>query len=248
MNKFLRLIILIICCGIFLFSGYKVVTYFYGTFQTHQLNSNLIDSINKEEGRKLSFSQKYEKLLNRNSDMVAWIKIEDTQLNYPVMLTPDNEEYYLRKNFDKTYEFRGTLFLNGNANLKERDDNIIIYGHNMDDGTMFGVLRKYYDEDFYLKHKTIQFESAYENSTYEIAYAFRTVDEFGHKLFIDYYHFYNASSELEFESQMRLYERASYYHTGVTPKYGDKLITLSTCEYTEDNGRFVIVARRMENK
>ena len=246
MNKILRGILLIICIIIFLFSGYKVVTYYYGTLQTNKLNTDLIDSIKKEEGRKLSFSQKYEKLLKRNNDMVAWIKIEDTQLNYPVMLTPNDEEYYLRKNFDKKYEFRGTLFLNGNANLKERDDNIIVYGHNMDDGTMFGVLRKYYDEDFYLKHKTIQFETQYETSTYEIAYVFRTVDEIGHDLYIDYYHFFNADSSFEFNSQMDMYERVSYYDTGITPKYGDKLITLSTCEYTEDNGRFVIVARKME--
>ena len=246
MNEIIRKVLLTICISVFLFAGYKVVTYYYGTLQTKQLNTDLIDSIKNEEGRKLSFSQKYEELLKRNNDMVAWIKIEDTQLNYPVMLTPNDEEYYLRKNFDKKYEFRGTLFLNGNANLKERDDNIVIYGHNMDDGTMFGALRKYYDEDYYLNHKYIQFETLYETSTYEIAYVFRTVDELDHKLYINYYHFYNASNEDEFCAQMMKYERASYYSTGITPKYGDKLITLSTCEYTEDNGRFVIVARKME--
>lgn len=246
MNKMLRSILLIICVILFLFSGYKVITYYYGTLQTNKLNSNLADLINVEEGRTKSFSQKYEKLLKMNSDMVAWIKIEDTNLNYPVMHTPNNEEYYLRRNFNKEYEFRGTLFLNKNADLKDRDDNIIIYGHNMDDGTMFGALRKYYDESYYLNHKTIQFETAYESSTYEIAYVFRTVDEIDHDLYIDYYNFFNAESAFEFNSQMSLYEKNSYYDTKVVPKYGDKLLTLSTCEYTEDNGRFVIVARMME--
>ena len=109
MNKMLRSILLIICVILFLFSGYKVITYYYGTLQTNKLNSNLADLINVEEGRTKSFSQKYDKLLKMNSDMVAWIKIEDTNLNYPVMHTPNNEEYYLRRNFNKEYEFRGTL-------------------------------------------------------------------------------------------------------------------------------------------
>ena len=246
MYKYIKKILLLISLAVFIYSGYKVVSYYIGTLQTNKLNANLVDMIkDNEEGRIQSFTQKYAELLKKNSDMVAWIKIEDSNLNYPVMLTADNEEYYLRRNFNKEYEFRGTLFLNANANLKERDDNIIIYGHNMDDGTMFGALRKYYDEKYYLNHKYIQFESAYETSTYEIAYVFRTVDELDHPLYLDYYNFYNADSVEEFDYQMNLYEKASYYDTGVDVEYGDKLITLSTCEYTEENGRFVIVARKI---
>ena len=246
MYKYIKKILLLISLTVFIYSGYKVVSYYIGTLQTNKLNANLVDMIkDNEEGRIQSFTQKYAKLLKKNSDMVAWIKIEDSNLNYPVMITPNDEEYYLRRNFNKEYEFRGTLFLNANANLKERDDNIIIYGHNMDDGTMFGALRKYYDEKYYLNHKYIQFESAYETSIYEIAYVFRTVDELDHPLYVDYYNFYNADSVEEFDYQMNLYEKASYYDTGVDVEYGDKLITLSTCEYTEENGRFVIVARKI---
>lgn len=246
MKNILRKLLLFICLCLFIFSGYKVINYYYGTLQANKLNSNLVGMIKDEEdGRVKSFFQKYEELLKKNSDMVAWIKIEDTKLNYPVMITPNDEEYYLRRNFNKEYEFRGTLFLNKEANLKDRDDNIVIYGHNMDDGTMFGSLRKYVNKDYYLNHKTIQFETEYESSVYEIAYVFRTVDIIGDDLYLDYYTFFNADSSNEFNNQMNLYERRSYYDTGVTPRYGDKLITLSTCEYTEDNGRLVIVARKM---
>ena len=177
--------------------------------------------------------------------MIGWISIEDTKLNYPVMQTPNDEQFYLRRNFDKEYEFRGTLFINGNADLQV-DDNIMIYGHNMDDGTMFGVLRRYVDYDFYEEHKYITFDHYYDQGKYEIAYVFKTVDEVDHDLYIDYYHFYNANSAFEFNAQMQLYANASFYDTGVRPTYGDKLITLSTCEYSNENGRLVVVARKID--
>lgn len=248
MYKYIKKILLLISLAVFIYSGYKVVSYYIGTLQTNKLNANLVDMIkDNEEGRIQSFTQKYAELLKKNSDMVAWIKIEDSNLNYPVMLTADNEEYYLRRNFNKEYEFRGTLFLNANANLKERDDNIIIYGHNMDDGTMFGALKKYVNQSYYDDHKYIKFETMYENSTYEIAYVFKSVDELNHDSYINYYQFYNAASVEEFDNQMRIYQDAALYNTGVIPNYGDKLITLSTCEYSHANGRLVIVARKIED-
>ena len=248
MKKILMKVIYLISIAVFLFSAYKVVDYFYGTYRSEKAYGQLSELIKDDEGREMSFSQKYADLLAKNSDMVGWISIEDTKLNYPVMLTPNNEEYYLRRNFDKKYEFRGTLFLNKEANLKNRDDNMIIYGHNMDDGTMLGSLRKYTRYSYYQEHKYIRFENLYDNGLYEIAYVFKTVDQKSHSLYINYYDFLNASSKEEFDKQMKLYANASFYKTGVTPVYGDKLITLSTCEYSNNHGRLVVVAKRIDEQ
>lgn len=250
MNKILKYILIIICILTFCISSYKVIDYFYHSFQSEKKYSELAELIDDEieddkPVRHKSFSQKYEKLLLKNPDMNAWIMIEDTKVNYPVMLTPDNEEYYLRKNFDKKYEFRGTLFFNKEAKLS--DDNMIIYGHNMDDGTMFGALRKYNKKSYYENHKYINLDTYEGERIYEIAYIFKTVDEIGHELYLNYYDFINYS-ENEFNEQINKYKSKSYYDTGVDVQYGDKLLTLSTCEYSHDNGRFVIVAKLVENK
>lgn len=247
MKKIFYKLLMLVCLCVFAFSFYKVTSYYYASFQSEKKFSSLNEQIKEESGRVLSFTEKYELLLKQNSDMVGWITIEDTKLNYPVMQTPNDEEFYLRRNFDKEYEFRGTPFVNANADLKE-DDNIIVYAHNMDDGTMFGALRKYTNVKYYQKHKDIQFETRFGDETYEIFAVFKTVDNPSDELFIDYYHFFNATSEDDFNSQIAMYKNASFYDTGITPKYGDQLLTLSTCEYSNDNGRLVVVARKISEK
>ena len=246
MKKAIQNILLIICAGIFCFSLYKIVDYYYAGYQSEKSFASLSELIKKDADRTLSFSEKYAELLEKNPDMVGWITIPDTKINYPVMLTPSDEEFYLRRNFDKEYEFRGTPFINATANLKDRDDNIIIYSHNMDDGTMFGGLRRLTDFSFYADHKTFTFDTIYENGLYEVVAVFKTVDDPSHELFIDYYNFHNAADEKSFNEQMQKYKSASFYDTGITPQYGDKLLTLSTCEYSNDNGRLVVVARKVK--
>lgn len=248
MKKYIRILLMIICCCVFCFSAYKVGTYYYESYQSEKKFSKLESLIKEDEpNRVMSFAEKYEELLNQNKDMIGWIQIEDTKLDYPVMQTPQDEEYYLRRNFDKEYEFRGTPFINASANLKDRDDNIIIYAHNMDDGTMFGALRKYTSKSYFEEHKIIQFNTIYENGSYEIFAVFTTVDVIGHEKYLDYYTFLNAKDENEFNKQIALYRSVSLYDTGITPKYGDKLITLSTCEYSEEHGRLVVVARKVKD-
>lgn len=248
MKKTLYKVLMLVCTIVFCFSLYKVVTYYYASFQSQKGFAGLSEQIKDDKDREMSFAIKYEDLLKQNPDLVGWITMEDTKVDYPVMLTPNNQEYYLRKNFEKKYEFRGTPFLNGNANLKDEDDNVIIYAHNMDDGTMFGALRKFTKYDYYKTHKYIQFDNLYRNGTYEIFAVFKTVDNPDHSLFINYYEFFNAKDEKEFNEQIRKYKNASFYDTGITPEYGDKLITLSTCEYSNENGRLVVVARKIDKK
>lgn len=251
MKKIIYRLSIVVLIGIFCFSAYQVGSYYYESMKYQKHNSELINQIDddqdgKNQAKEKPFKLKYADLLKQNSDFIGWIEIADTKINYPVMYTPNNPEYYLRRNFDKEYEFRGTIFVGENTDLEKPSDNIILYGHNMDDQTMFGPLRSYKKKDYYLKHPLIRFETQRGNNQYEIFSVFRTVDNKKHDLYIDYYRFIDASSENEFNTYVHEFITRSYYDTGIIPEYGDELLTLSTCEYSENNGRLVVVARKVE--
>lgn len=243
----LKKLLLTICLILFLFSFNKIVDYHYESYKSIEKNEILIELIDDHE-LEYSFEDKYEDLLSMNSDMIGWISIENTQLNYPVMQTKEDEEFYLRRNFEKEYEFRGTLFTNKEADFSTTNDNVIIYGHNMDDGTMFGTLRKYMSKDFFNTHKFITFETISSSSIYKIIYVIKTVDNNEHPLYIDYSNFFKINNEDTFNHQIDLYESASLYKATETTKFGDELLTLSTCEYSHKNGRLVIIAKKINER
>ena len=187
----------------------------------------------------------YKTLLNMNKDLIGWLKIADINIDYPVMQTNDNS-YYLDHNFDKKYDKNGCLFLDYQCDIVNRNTNLIIYGHNMQSGNMFGKLSKYSDEEYYKEHPKFEFDTIYEKGAYEIAYVFRSKIYNEDAVVFKYYQFLDVQSELEFNSNMAEMAKISLYDTGITPKYGDELLTLSTCDYQENNGRFVIVARKIK--
>ena len=161
------------------------------------------------------------------------------------MQTGDNE-YYLDHNFNQEYDKNGSLFLDYNCNIYPRSTNLIIYGHHMKSGQMFGQLQKYAKESYGEKHSIIRFDSIYEEAEYQVMYVFRSQvyneDEFVFK----YYQFIDANSEEEFNSYMEEMAGLSLYDTGVTASYGDSLLTLSTCDNSQTDGRFVVVAKRIK--
>ena len=126
-----------------------------------------------------------------------------------------------------------------------RNTNLIIYGHNMQSGNMFGRLDKYSSEEYYKEHPKFEFDTIYEKGAYEIVYVFRSKIYNEDAVVFKYYQFLDVQSEKEFDSNMAEMAKISLYDTGITPKYGDELLTLSTCDYQENNGRFVIVARKI---
>ena len=186
----------------------------------------------------------YKTLLNMNKDLIGWLKIADINIDYPVMQTNDNS-YYLDHNFDKKYDKNGCLFLDYQCDVINRNMNLIVYGHNMQSGKMFGSLSKYSSEDYYKEHPKFEFDTIYEKGAYEIVYVFRSKIYNEDTVVFKYYQFLDAQSEKEFDSNMAEMAKISLYDTGITPKYGDELLTLSTCDYQENNGRFVIVARKI---
>lgn len=186
----------------------------------------------------------YKTLLNMNKDLIGWLKIADINIDYPVMQTNDNT-YYLEHNFDNKYDKNGCLFLDYQCDVINRNTNLIIYGHNMQSGKMFGSLSKYSSEEYYKEHPRFEFDTIYEKGAYEIVYVFRSKIYNEDAVVFKYYQFLDVQSEKEFNSNMTEMAKISLYNTGITPQYGDELLTLSTCDYQEDHGRFVIVARKI---
>ena len=186
----------------------------------------------------------YKTLYEKNKKLIGWLKIDDTIIDYPVMQTSDNK-YYLEHNFNQEYDKNGSLFLDCSCSVYPRSTNLIIYGHHMKSGQMFGQLQKYAKESYYEKHTTIQFDTIYEKGTYEIMYVFRSQVYNEDDLVFKYYQFINANSETEFDSYMEEMAALSLYDTGVTASYGDSLLTLSTCDNSQKDGRFVVVAKKV---
>lgn len=185
---------------------------------------------------------KYKELYLQNEDMVGWISIDDTTVNYPVMQTPNDPNFYLKHNFEKAYSDLGTPYIQENCNLAD-SDNLVIYGHHIKSGKMFGALESYKDKDFYEKHKNIHFDTLTEQAEYEIVAVFKTV-AYSSEGF-RYYDFVDAQDEKAFDEYVSKCKELALYDTGVTAEYGDRLITLSTCEYSAPNGRLVVMAKKI---
>lgn len=196
-----------------------------------------------EPASELTAYDKYAAVYEQNSDFIGWISIEDTKINYPVMQTPGSKDFYLKHAFDKSYSEYGVPYMQENCKLG-LSDNCVIYGHHMQDGSMFADLCKFESEDFYKEHKTIHFDTLAGFGEYEIVFVFKTAayaaDGF------KYYHFVDAADAAEFNSFLSSCKSLALYDTGESAEYGDKLITLSTCEYSRSNGRMVIVAKLVQ--
>ena len=188
-------------------------------------------------------AEKFAALRQRNEDFIGWISIEGTNLDFPVMYRPDSKDYYLRHGFDGEYSNYGVPYLDEDCTLtaENRSQNLVIYGHNMKTGTIFGCLTDYKKADTYRKHTVIEFDTLYGDGSYEVfaAFAIDVVEE-------PDFAYYDAIDldESAFNAFVAEVKRRSDVDSGITPVYGEDLITLSTCEYSTANGRYVVCARR----
>lgn len=185
---------------------------------------------------------KLQKLQKTNSDIIGWLEIKGTKINYPVLQYSDND-FYMNHNYKKAFSSSGSIFLDENYDWSIPSSNLLIYGHNMNNGTMFQNLLKYKDESFYKKHPTIRFTTENEDAEYSIIAVFESrVYYKSEKNVFRYYYFINAQNEDEYNSYVNSAKKASLYDTGKTAKFNSQLITLSTCAYHTKDGRFVVVA------
>lgn len=185
----------------------------------------------------------YAEIYAENEDTVGWLKIEGTKLDYPVMQTPDDPNYYLYRDFDKRSSQRGSVYAWGDADINEPSDNVTLFGHNMADGSMFSTLNNYTDKTYWEENSLIFFDTLNEFHTYKIFAVFKTSANIGEGY--AYHKFVDAETSDDFNAFVGKVKGLAFYDTGITPVYGDKIITLSTCEYTLDNGRLVVCAVRI---
>lgn len=178
----------------------------------------------------------------KNQDTVGWIKIEGTKMDNPVMQTPDDPNYYLKRDFNHNASDWGTVYAWSAADLNEPSDNITLFGHNMKDGSMFAALNAYTSKAAWEKNPLIFFNTLTEYHTYKIFAVFKVSANIGS---FAYHQFVDAANQEDFDDFVSTCKALSFYDTGITPQYGDKLICLSTCEYTLDNGRLVVCAVRI---
>ena len=187
--------------------------------------------------------KEYQAMYTLNNDMVGWIEIPGTAIDYPVVQSPYQTNFYLRRNFYKEKATCGAIYVREKCDVTKPSDNLTLYGHNMANGTMFGHLHKYKEKSFWQENKLVYFDTLYEYHTYEIFAVFRTTADLSKGF--SYHTFDDAADEAAFNAFVNECKRLSMYNTGITPVYGEKLITLSTCDRSITDGRLVVVARRV---
>lgn len=208
---------------------------------------NAIQETETESNIKSNKMIELEKLHAENPDIIGWLEIENTNINYPV-LQADNNEYYLAHNYKKEYSKSGSLFLDKDFDFDRPSTNYLIYGHRNIQGLMFEDLINYKKEDYYKQHPIIKFTTLTEDCEYEIIAVFLSKVYYkSDKNVFRYYFFVNAENEKEYNEYIENCKNVSIYDTGKTAEYGDQLLTLSTCEYSQKDGRLAVVARKMKN-
>lgn len=199
---------------------------------------------NPKTGETMEILPEFGELYKINPDLVGWIEIPGTEISYPVVQRKETTDYYLRRDFYGEHATHGCIYVREQCDVFEPTDNITIYGHRMRDGSMFAGLLQYKKEAYWQEHQTIYFDNLFERNTYEIVAVFRTTATLGEGF--RYHIFVDAENAEEFDEFVAKCKELAYYDTGVEAVYGDELITLSTCDYTITNGRFVVVAKRVE--
>lgn len=203
----------------------------------------LVEVTDPETGESVALLPEFAELYLQNNDIVGWLAIPGTVVDYPVMQTPEEADYYLYRNFDKKDNKRGCLYTWPQSDTLTPSDNITIYGHHMRDGSMFGQLDKFRDPAFRAENPYIFFDTLRELHTYEVMAVFLTTASVGQGF--DYHEFVDAGNQEDFDNFVSKVHKLQLYDTGITAAYGDKLICLSTCEYSQVNGRLVVVAKRI---
>ena len=249
-NNKLKTIILLLLVVIFIFGISYIIYYFYNSSKEKQVNENILNEVSIDKAQITDTNTErmlqIKELQKENQEIMGWLEIEDTNINYPICQT-NNNDFYLTHNYKKEKASTGSLFLDKDFDMVNGSSNYLIYGHRNKQGLMFEDLMKYAKEDFYKKHTKIKFTTLKEDVDYEIMSVFysRVYYQDEKKVF-RYYYFVNAENENEYNNYVEQCKKVSIYDTGITAEYGEQLLTLSTCEYSQEDGRFVVVAKKVK--
>lgn len=253
-----KLIAIIILSVILIASIAYLIYYVYTQWQNKKMmedlanfvvtsNTEVSQNTSEEEQRKQTLLANLQELKQQNSDLVGWLTINGTEVNYPVVQT-DNNDYYVNHNFEKQSNELGSIFLDKDCSIEKPTANFLIYGHRSNGGQMFETLTKYKEEDFYKEHPTFEFATLEEVSKYQIIAVFQSQVYLKSQDVFKYYFFKDAENEEEFNNYIENVKKLSLYNIAETAQYGDQLITLSTCDYHVEDGRFAIVAKKVVDK
>lgn len=205
--------------------------------------SKLVTVTDPDTGLQVQVLPEFEKLYALNNDLVGWIEIPGTNVCYPVVQTPESPDYYLRRDFYGDHATHGCIYVKEECDVFAPSDNVTIYGHRMHDGSMFYDLLRYKERSYFEDNPYVLFDHLTQRHTYQILAVFQTTASVGQGF--RYQAFVDAQTEADFNNFVDTCKALAYYDTGVDASYGDKLITLSTCDYEIENGRFVVVAKRI---
>jgi sortase B len=192
------------------------------------------------DSNEVKISNTFLSLLQANKDTVGWIKIDNTYVNYPVVKYLDND-FYLDKNFYKEYSFTGCIFMDYRNNILPLDKNIILYGHNMKDVSMFHDILKYKDEDFFNNNDKITFNTLYKESVWQVFSAYVTEVNFNY-LITDF------PSDKDFANYITVIRSKSKFKKDISVTTDDHILTLSTCSYEFKDARTVVNAKLLTDR
>lgn len=203
----------------------------------------LVEVTHPKTGEKVQVLPEYAEIFQLNPDTVGWISIPGTNVDYPVMQTPDRPDYYLDRDFYGEPAKHGAIYAREVCDINKPSDNITLYGHHMKDGSMFADVMDYQHKSFYEKHRYIYFDTLTQRHTYEVVFAFKTTATVGQGF--QYHTYVDFEDQQALDAFIRQCKGYDLYDTGADVSFGDKFICLSTCEYTITNGRMVVVAKRI---
>lgn len=248
MGKIIRTVILVVCVIGFCFSAYELIKIFLeyhaGSQEYDKLESYTTQMADDTQatGETKEFSVNYDGLRRINSDIVGWIRIPDTTVNYPMMQTTDND-YYLKHTFERKTNIAGSIFLDKRNSPDFSDKNTIIYGHHIKNGKMFADLRHYTEESFFQEHPIIYLNTPEEgNVEYEI-FSFYLTGEYRDTYGKTYS--YQFTDDAEYQEYLDMIVAQSQYDTGVSVCVQDSIITLSTCTNRTDDERYILHAKKL---
>jgi len=243
-RKIISYTITITCLAVFVYAAHGLIDILLDYYQNRKVINNVQDIYYQDDDSQASESRGekgirsgFDELMKVNKNVVGWITIEDTQIDYPILQT-DNNIDFVTQNFYGEESIAGSIFMDYRNDVTMEDNNIIVYGHRMKDGSMFQHLTKYLEKDFFDSHRTFTFDTLYESYEAEIFAVYPTMIDFNY-IQTDF------SSEGEFENLIQEIQNKSTYETDVDINADDQILTLSTCEYTLDpeDSRLVVHAK-----
>lgn len=245
----IRIVVFLLFFVVFLFSANQVAQYLLeghaansaydelrrdGQIKTSSAEKDANDDT-EQENRKQIVSMDFSEMKEINPDVIGWIKCEDTVIDYPVLHT-DNNDYYLTHLYNNNINARGSIFMDCVNKSIETDRNLVIYGHNMQDGSMFACLNGYKKQEYYEKHPTMMLYTPEGDFLIELICG--TIED-GGKVFARY----RFANDKDFESYVNQFIEQSTFQSNAQLMPGDHIITLCTCTYENYNARYALIGR-----